>query len=134
MRRKHGIRTERSEHECQWRWPSCLPNALALICCDMQLYVCVQNSFDADRQRRAGTHGLVARFVYVFREVSEREARQKRQRLDSRLCCMQRAFRNSAHVRHIQPRLPSGLCLFFLTPLSLSHSLLRLGRKRRTKV
>ena len=73
MRRKDGIRTERSEHECQWRCPSCLPNALALICCDMQLCVFVQNSFDADRQRRAGAHGLAARFVYVFRGVSERE-------------------------------------------------------------
>ena len=32
MRREHGIRTERSQYECQWRWPSYLPIALALIC------------------------------------------------------------------------------------------------------
>ena len=44
----------------------------------MQLYVCVQNSFDADRQRRAGAHGLAARFVYVFRDVSERERRGRK--------------------------------------------------------
>ena len=78
MRRKHGIRTEHSEHECQCRWPSGLPNALALICCDMQLHVYVQNSFDADRQRQAGTHGLAARLVYVFRGVSERERRGRK--------------------------------------------------------
>ena len=57
-----------------------VPNALTLTC-NMQLYVCVQNSFDADRQRRAGAHGLAARFVYVFRE-----ARQKRHRPDSAEC------------------------------------------------
>ena len=86
LRRKHGIRAERSEYECKCRWPSCLPIALALICCDMQVYVCVQNSFNADRQRRAGAHGLAARFIYVFKGVSvrEREARQKRHRPDSR--------------------------------------------------
>ena len=33
MRREHGIRTERSQYECQWRWPSYLPIALAFICC-----------------------------------------------------------------------------------------------------
>ena len=55
MRRKHGIRAKCNEHECQWRWPSCLLNVLSLICCGMQLYVCVQNLFDADMQRRAGT-------------------------------------------------------------------------------
>ena len=75
MRRRHGIRTERSEHECQWRWPSWLPIALALVCCDMQLYVCVQNSLDVYRQRQAGAHGLAARFVYVCRGVNDRERR-----------------------------------------------------------
>ena len=45
----------------------------ALTCCDIQLYVRVENSFDADRQRRAGAHGLAARFVYVFIGVSVRE-------------------------------------------------------------
>ena len=42
------------------------------------MYECVQNSFHADRQRLAGAHGLEARLDYVFRGVSEREARQKR--------------------------------------------------------
>ena len=78
LRRKHGIRTERSERGCRWRWPSCLLNALALICLDMQLYVCIQNSFDADRQRRVGAHDWAARFVYVFRGVSERERRGRK--------------------------------------------------------
>ena len=78
MRRKPGMRTERSEHERQWRWPLCLPNALALICCNMQLYACVQNSFGADRQRRAGVHDLAARFVYVFRGASEKERRGRK--------------------------------------------------------
>ena len=55
---------------------SCLSNGLALICCDMQLYVCIQNSSDADKQRRGGAHGLAARFVYVFRGESERESRR----------------------------------------------------------
>ena len=65
--------TPRSEHECQWHWPSCLPNALILICCDIR--VRAHNSFDADRQQRGGARSLSARFVYVFRGVSEREAR-----------------------------------------------------------
>ena len=54
-----------------------------------------------------------------FRGESEREPRQKRHRSDSRLCCMQRAFRNSAYVHRIQPRLLSDLCLFCL---ALPHS------------
>ena len=86
MRRKHEIRTERSEHECQWRLPSCLPDALALICCDMELYVCVQNSFDAGRQRRVGSHGLAARFVYVVRGLSERGRKDTGQAAASAEC------------------------------------------------
>ena len=121
MRRKHGIRTERSEHECQWRWPSCLSKALALICCDMQLYVCVQNSFNADRQRPADAHGLAACFVHGFRGANEREARQKRNRSDS-LCCMQRAFRNSAYVRRIQPHSRRLSGPTFLPRPSLIHA------------
>ena len=41
-------------------------------------YVCVRNLFDVDRQRQASAHSLAVRFVYVFKNVSERE-RQKRQ-------------------------------------------------------
>ena len=79
LRRKHGIRTERSKHECQWCFPSCLSKALALICCDMQLYVCVQNSFNADKQRPPDAHGLAVYFVHVFRGASERERRGRKE-------------------------------------------------------
>ena len=78
LKRKHGIRTQRSQHECQWRQPSCLPIALALIRCDMQLHECVQNSFDADRPRRAGTHGLAARIVVLTNFLSCRKCSTRR--------------------------------------------------------
>ena len=55
-----------------------MPMALSLICCDMQLYVCAENLFDADRQTRAGAHSLAAPFVYVFRGVSLRAGRGRK--------------------------------------------------------
>ena len=105
LRRKHGIHTARSEHECQWRWPSCLPNALALISCGMQLYVCVLNSLDANKQRRASAHGLAARLVYVFRGVSEGERRSKK---DTGQTASSAEYRNA---RCMQQRRLSDMCL-----------------------
>ena len=71
LRRKYGIRTERSEQ----KRAMALDLMLAECVSPHLLYVCVQNSFDADRQRRVGAHGLAARFVYVFKGVGERESR-----------------------------------------------------------
>ena len=55
MRRKHGVRMARTEHECQWRWPSRLPNALALICCAHLFTISEARLRERERRGRKGT-------------------------------------------------------------------------------
>ena len=80
----------------------------------MQLYVCVRNSFDVDSQRRADVRDLAARFVYVFRGMSEREMRGRKNTGQTTASAERVARKLNQDARCMQQRRLSVLWFFCL--------------------